>query len=998
MPDPDKSLRAPALTEVKPKIHQRLKEELKRLGPAVKQMSQGGLMGIFLGAIAAPLAALGAGEVAQALAQIAGGVGGNLLANFIQRYYDADSAGDDAAKQQLLDETIQRLQAESEKTDEMLIALQYLMERVDALAAVREAVGANEAKWIEQQILVLRPIPADIAAHREFARQVKKLFHLKRSHVEEGFYLGGEQLADFLVTDTVHGEPLRTAVQCVTTQQGRADEEMLLKMLGWFPAAKSQSKIDRGLIITDKGLSSAAQGQAEGAGWKVRRYDDLLANLMDFSAYLDRICDDFTKPRPEADLPALKEYYVPLKARDERAGEESESFDLFDHLQNWVNRPSPTSPLMLLGEYGTGKTTFCRKLAFELAENYRQAQDRAAAGMPANGPRPRLPLLINLLDFVENRKLDSLITHYLDKHCGVDRPRYELFEALNEAGFFVLVLDGFDEMAVRVDSATVERHLYQIEQLAKPAESRVLLTGRPEFFMSREELERGLWPHRQILASRFVNYEALRLKLWDDEQIQDFLNRFVPHLPNRIGDGKDYYERIQKIPGFADDLAQRAVLLEMIAKTLHLFDEATPVTRPNLYQRYLAKELERQRLKKGRELLLSDPTRFALLQKLAVDSYKIDTGGINYTAAEALVKPALPAEEAASPTKTEQHTREFLSCSFLRLGPGDLFIFSHRSFRGYLAAKELLLQLPEGTAKAQRIDQDCISFLAEMLEEKCTPEFYRQQVAAALKKEGLPDWIKKKKDGHYVSKLPSGLEVEMVYIPAGPFVVGTEGMLPPQIAILEKGFWMDKTPVTNEQYKHFLEANPKHRVPSVKEDWAKPYSWKGRDFPKGMANHPAVLVSWDDAQAFCKWAGKTLPIELLWEKSARGIDGRRWPWGNGWNRDNCNSASWWAQRDLFDDKDWEEWRDNEYFKHFHTKKLMTTPVSHFAEIESPYGCVDSAGNVWEWCEDFYDEKQNTRVLRGGAWIIQPLSVACAIRNGDEPDVRGVNVGCRCART
>jgi hypothetical protein len=413
------------------------------------------------------------------------------------------------------------------------------------------------------------------------------------------------------------------------------------------------------------------------------------------------------------------------------------------------------------------------------------------------------------------------------------------------------------------------------------------------------------------LASRFINYEALRLKLWDDEQIQDFLNRFVPYLPNRIGDGKAYYERIQKIPGFADDLAQRAVLLEMIAKTLHLFTAATPVTRPNLYQRYLERELERQRLKKGRELLLSDVTRFALLQELAVNSYHSESGGINYAAAEALVKPNLPQEEAASPTKTEQHTREFLSCSFLRPGPGDLFIFSHRSFRGYLAAKELLPQLLEGTAKAQRIDQDCISFLAEMLEEKCTPAFYRQQVEDVLKKEGLPDWIKKKKEGGYVSALPSGLEVEMVYVPAGPFVLGAEGELPPQIAVLEKSFWMDKTPVTNEQYKHFLDATPKHRVPSVKEDWAKPYDWKGRDFPKGTANHPVVLVSWDDAQAFCKWGGKILPSEQQWEKAARGIDGRRWPWGNVWNRNHCNSASWWAKRDLWDSENVEPF--NRYF-------------------------------------------------------------------------------------
>jgi len=735
MPDPHLPGTEKLLADAKPKIHQRLIAALKQQGPKI---GQGALMGVFLGGIAAPLAAIGAGPVKQIITQIISGVGGNLLANFIQKFYDAETAGDEAAKQVVLAEIMRLLQTQSEQSAQMAAGLQQLLERVDALAAVQAAQMPDEAALIEQ-LRGLKLIPADIAAHRGFAVEVRKLLRLQGAQITENFVIGGEQRADFLVAHRGFARTERTVVHCVTTRQGCADEQLLLPMLGWLHKAQKDGRADFGMIITDTGLSAGAQAQAESQEWQIRGYDDLLAGLMDFAVYLERRCDDFTKPRPESDLPALREYYVPLKARDERGSEKAKPFDLFDHVQKWIDRASPAPPLMLLGEYGTGKTTFCRKLAFELAQSYREAQDRVAAGKPLNGPRPRLPLLINLLDFVEIKKIDSLITHYLDKHCGVDRPRYELFEALNEAGFFVLILDGFDEMAVRVDSATVEKHLYQIEQLAKPPNSRVLLTGRPEFFMSRKELEHSLWPHGEMLANRFKNYEALRLQLWDDAQIQDFLNRLVPHLPNRVGAGKDYYERIQKIPGFFDDLAQRAVLLEMIAQTLPFFKPQMPLNRPNLYQLYLQKELERQRLKKGRELLLPDQTRFALLQELAAASYQTEGSGVTYAAAEPLVKTKLPAEEAASPTKTEQHTREFLSCSFLRPGPGDLFVFSHRSFRGYLAAKEILPRLLEGTAAAQKIDQDGIGFLAEMLEEKCSREFYRQQIEAGLKKDGLLD-------------------------------------------------------------------------------------------------------------------------------------------------------------------------------------------------------------------------------------------------------------------
>src|SRR5574341_66037 len=251
MTDPQLSDPEKLLAEVRPKIHKRILAAVKKFGPGLKQAGPAALMGLFLGSIGAPLAAISAGPIAQIITQIISGVGGNLLAGFIQKFYEADT---EAAKQAVLDEMMHLLQAETEKSAQILSALQELITRVDALAAVREAAGAAEAVRLEQQFVWLRPIPADIVEHRRFATEVRKLLRLQGTQITESFVVGGEQRGDFLVAHRGFARAERTVVQCVTTKQGRADEQMLLSMLGWLRQAQKDNRADGGMIVTDSGL------------------------------------------------------------------------------------------------------------------------------------------------------------------------------------------------------------------------------------------------------------------------------------------------------------------------------------------------------------------------------------------------------------------------------------------------------------------------------------------------------------------------------------------------------------------------------------------------------------------------------------------------------------------------------------------------------------------------------------------------------------------------
>jgi len=194
----------------------------------------------------------------------------------------------------------------------------------------------------------------------------------------------------------------------------------------------------------------------------------------------------------------------------------------------------------------------------------------------------------------------------------------------------------------------------------------------------------------------------------------------------------------------------------------------------------------------------------------------------------------------------------------------------------------------------------------------------------------------------------------MVTIPAGEFLYGEDKQ---RIRLPE--YRIAKTPVTNAQYKAFVDAT----------GYPAPDHWENGQIPQGKADHPVVNVNWEDALAFCVWAGCRLPTEKEWEKAARGTDGRDYPWGNGWEAGHCNTE----EAGIKD----------------------TTPVTRYPRGASPYGLLDMAGNVWEWCKDWSDDDRKWKVLRGGAWHLSQDSARCAFRLGASPDLRNIVVGFRC---
>ena len=246
---------------------------------------------------------------------------------------------------------------------------------------------------------------------------------------------------------------------------------------------------------------------------------------------------------------------------------------------------------------------------------------------------------------------------------------------------------------------------------------------------------------------------------------------------------------------------------------------------------------------------------------------------------------------------------------------------------------------------------------------------------------------------------------EFIHVPAGPFLMGSNAAVVddlfakfgndfvervaldaelPQHNVSLFDFYIARYPVTNEEYKAFVDAT-NHGIAGLNDEFSREYKWdlEQRTYPPGKEKYPVGMVMWHDARAYCDWLGVRLPTEAEWEKAARGVDGREWPWGE-WQEGRCNCGG----------------------------SLQLVPVGHYSsDSDSPYGVSDMSGNVFEWCSSLFrgypyradDGRENMtvegkRVVRGGAAGPWRLKSRCAFRQGNDPEDLGFSIGFRVVLT
>ncbi len=632
-----------------------------------------------------------------------------------------------------------------------------------------------------------------------------------------------------------------------------------------------------------------------------------------------------------------------------------------EYFSTWLQSDA-ANHISLLGDFGTGKTEFCRRIQWELLTHYQAANPT------------RIPVLITLRD-QKGLKLPQMIDSIMNT-MGLKQIDYTAFRTLNRMGLFVILIDGFDEMSAHATLDDMVKDFLDLSVLAE-GRAKVFLTCRTHYFESSAR-EKEVLSLPEFIAER-SEFRILYLNPFNQEQIEAYLDK----VTGLHQDKRDVLTEMDKHPRLKE-LMQTPVLLDMILKIfpeLMACDE--PITLSLIYEKATSRWIADEK-RKGHLQKLSREDVWQFMQDLAWQMHHQEQLAINFKDLKSQTYHTFRKSIQVDTYELDAFYGEVRTCTFLTRDSLGNYKFSHKSFMEYFIAYHLAAKLLTDTAPETKMNDEIRQFIHEILVPKVDylndPRFqFSGTLLSGMKHcEKHPNCFIHLKDNSC-----------MIWIPPGQFIAGGEvydDEKPTRIVNLEKGAFLDKYPITNAQYAHFLNEIGKHDniwidlQGSYKNEKCRIMNKRGEFVvEQGYERHPVNFVSFYGAEAYAKWAGKELPSEWLWEKGGRGIDGRTYPWGDVWDWEKCNSAEHWAKRDLSDYGVWEKWFESEEYN-----LAKITPIGLFAENKSPFVCIDLSGNLWEWMIELWKKDKSWRVVRGGAFYDIRYYVRFAYRTTTPP--------------
>ena len=453
-------------------------------------------------------------------------------------------------------------------------------------------------------------------------------------------------------------------------------------------------RTDEGWLVTARRISRAARDEVEkdeNEGLGCYTLDELLDQDADFSGYLAWLEAEIQKR-------GIDQKYVPLACLKEEIDPDTQQrigmsrYDDRDgwidgYIDIWLDDPAKEH-ISVLGEFGTGKTWFALHYAWKALQRYREAQRRGLE-------RPRLPLVIPLRDYAKAVSVESLFSEFFFRKHEIPIPGYSAFEQLNRMGKLLLIFDGFDEMAARVDRQEMINNFWELAKVVVPG-AKVILTCRTEHFPDAKEgralLNAELQASTRDLTGETPQFEVLELEKFNDEQIRQVLEHQAP--PATV-------EQIMGNPQLLD-LARRPVLTELILEALPDIEAGKPVDMSRVYLYAVRHKMERDI--KAERTFTSMADKLYFMCELSWEMLSTDRMSINYREfpdrIRKLFGPAVQEEQDLDHWHYDMMGQTML----IRNAKGD-YTPAHRSllefFVAYKFAAELGLLAPDFTKLAK---------------------------------------------------------------------------------------------------------------------------------------------------------------------------------------------------------------------------------------------------------------------------------------------------------
>lgn len=481
----------------------------------------------------------------------------------------------------------------------------------------------------------------------------------------------------------------------------------------------SMERYERAFLVVSAGYGREVADNLIDRGLRrkvlLRSYDDLIAGLIDFNAYIKRLVHDYEHYEEYADPASgrdpviaimrrcnLFKYFVPLRAKSGPDAARKFDGELEAFVNAWLAEEG-RNHLTILGDFGTGKSSFALWLTCTLAKRLRKDGWQGQ----------RVPVFISLRDHAGKVDAREIITNTLMNTFDIRKADYKSFEKLLEAGRLLLILDGFDETATLTDTASTLRILRGLNSLVR-RNSKVILTCRSHYFRTDEETRAELGRSLNRETELFVeqkgrnNFEIIHLREFRRDQIELFLEKHYG------GDRQKARATLAKMQSTYNlpDLSRRPVMLEMILKVWPRLIErsrADDITPALLYGEYVDAWIHS--VAKGNEDLMDEAAKRRFCEDLTKWMYREDRELLPYGEIALIVreyfKDRPPAVYAALDT-------EVRTCTFLNRDSVGNYQFAHRSFMEFFVAKACAAELASGEydlLKLRPLSSEIVNFL-----------------------------------------------------------------------------------------------------------------------------------------------------------------------------------------------------------------------------------------------------------------------------------------------